>query len=536
MVFFMQTSSVTPTGQPRARRSALPWVFLLFWLVILGLVAALVLSLGTLYRGDIILAGVEGLGRDLGGRTRSEAANILGDEWDSRRIILDAGDQTWTFSPSQIGVILDSDAMAEAAYQQGRDEPTSADFVSTVRRFVASSGLLDAGVDPTAVAPVWHFDRTTAADTLRTLAAQILIPAEDAAITVVDGQVQTTPAVTGQALDIALLLAMLESHPWEAALARPQSAPLRFPMPVALQAPLVEEVSALVSEIAPLLEGDITIDLFDAVRNERHSWKARPADKGTWIAFAESGSADGGSKQLTWYLDRAKIAEFVSAQNASFGDERFVDPERLGPALSEVFENRAGRVKQLVQHGEREHVVKAGETLSSIAFDYGMPYPYLQQANSGLDLLLAGATIKIPSQDVLIPLEPLENKRVIISLTEQKMQAWENGDVKWDWQLSSGMDSSPTSPGVFQVQSHEEMAYAANWDLYMPWFMGIYRPVPNQAFMNGFHGFPSRDRRQLLWTKDLGRRVTYGCILLNTENAKLLYDWAENGVIVEIRK
>ncbi len=63
----------------------------------------------------------------------------------------------------------------------------------------------------------------------------------------------------------------------------------------------------------------------------------------------------------------------------------------------------------------------------------------------------------------------------------------------------------------------------------MPWFMGIYRPVPGQEFMNGFHGFPSRDRRQLLWTKNLGHRVTYGCILLSTENAKLLYDWAEPG-------
>jgi lipoprotein-anchoring transpeptidase ErfK/SrfK len=38
-----------------------------------------------------------------------------------------------------------------------------------------------------------------------------------------------------------------------------------------------------------------------------------------------------------------------------------------------------------------------------------------------------------------------------------------------------------------------------------------------------------------LWTNNLGTRVTYGCILLSSENATQLYNWAENGVIVEIR-
>ena len=157
-----------------------------------------------------------------------------------------------------------------------------------------------------------------------------------------------------------------------------------------------------------------------------------------------------------------------------------------------------------MKHGERQHVVKPGETLSSIAYDYGFPYPYLMLANPGKDTLLAGDTITIPSVDVLTPLPVVENKRIVISMAKQTVKVYENGQVKWDWLGSTGIDSSPTSPGIFQVQTHEEMAYAANWDLYMPWFMGIYRPVPGQEFMNGFHGFPSRDRRQLLWTKNLG--------------------------------
>lgn len=86
------------------------------------------------------------------------------------------------------------------------------------------------------------------------------------------------------------------------------------------------------------------------------------------------------------------------------------------------------------------------------------------------------------------------------------------------------------------MRSHDLRAYAANWDLWMPYFMGIYQPVPGNDFMNGFHGFPSRGGSQILWTKNLGAPITYGCILVSTDNAIALYKWAEEGVVVEIRQ
>jgi lipoprotein-anchoring transpeptidase ErfK/SrfK len=123
----------------------------------------------------------------------------------------------------------------------------------------------------------------------------------------------------------------------------------------------------------------------------------------------------------------------------------------------------------------------------------------------------------------------------VISLSQQRLWAYENGALKWEWPVSTGIESSPTAPGVFQVQSREENAYAGNWDLWMPEFIGIYRPVPTSEFMNGFHGFPTRNGYNLLWTNSIGRPVTYGCILVANENQGLLYDWAEEGVIVEVK-
>jgi LysM repeat protein len=189
-----------------------------------------------------------------------------------------------------------------------------------------------------------------------------------------------------------------------------------------------------------------------------------------------------------------------------------------------------------IVHHERQHVVQSGETLSTIARDYGIPYPWIQQANPGVgDALQLGQVLTIPSPDVLLPLPVVENKRIVVSLSQQKTWVYENGALKWEWLLSTGIPSSPTAPGVFQIQTHEPNAYASNWNLWMPYFMGIYRPVPTSDFMNGFHGFPTRSGSTLLWTDDLGHPVTYGCILTSTENALALYEWAEEGVVVEVR-
>jgi lipoprotein-anchoring transpeptidase ErfK/SrfK len=368
---------------------------------------------------------------------------------------------------------------------------------------------------------------------LRTLSAQLEIVPSDAGIGVADGQIQVTPPITGRAADIAATLATLERQPWDTLLTGAAVEPVRFTLPVISREPAITDVSGVINEVTPLLTAPITLRLYDPVRDERTSWAAAPADMGQWLSFHTTVSDT--QKLLSWSVNEAKVAEYISAQNKTFGDERYVDSETTTPLLVAAFKARQPEISQRVSHGERAHTVKSGETLSSIAYDYGMPYPWLLKVNPGIsDNLFVGDTIKIPSVDGLLPLPVVENKRIKISIKDQRVQAYENGQLKWDWTGSTGIASSPTSPGVFQIQTHEPMAYAARWDLYMPWFMGIYRPVPDQDFMNGFHGFPSRDKKQILWQRNLGKPITYGCILLDSENAKLLYDWAEEGIVVEI--
>ena len=518
------------------------WIILLLWVLILGLAASAVVGLAQIYTGDRILAGTEALGRDLGGMTSGEAAALLRADWQTHNIVLDAGEQSWTLSPAQVGAVLDAEATATRAYHHGRVEltpetllplATPETLLPLTRRLLATAGLLANAEAPTSVQPDWRFDRVTAAETLHRLAGQLEIIPQDAGVGIVDSQIRTTPPITGRAVDIAAILATLERQPWDLSLARDSREILRFTLPVVTRLPAITDVSGIVREVEPLLAAPIALRLSDPIRDERTTWTAAPADMSQWLSFQVTGT--GADKKVSWSVDEAKVAKYIAAQNRTFDDERYVDPNTAVPALVEAFKARQPEISQRVSHGEREHIVKSGETLSSIAFDYGMPYPWLLKVNPGIgDNLFVGDAIKIPSVDGLLPLPVVENKRIKISLKDQKMQAYEDGKLKWDWVASTGIASSPTSPGVFQIQTHEPMAYAANWDLHMPSFMGIYRPVPDQDFMNGFHGFPSRDQKQILWTRNLGKPITYGCILLDSKNAKLLYDWAEEGVVVEI--
>lgn len=481
--------------------------FLLVLLVLVGIAA-------WLYTSDYIVPGVSVLGVDLGGQTIDRAASLLQGQWQQATIILDAGSASGAVSPDTLGLLLHADATARQAHQQGRS-------LASLRQLAAAGWR--AQLDP-----LWSLDAEVAAAFLHRLSDQIDVDPQNASVHVVDGRVEPLPAIKGRMLDTAATLAWLQERPWEVLSER------RLPLVVRPVDPPIIDVSPVIDQVSQLLAAPLTVRLYDPIADERREWTIPPAVIGDWFVF-EVDPAD--AARLTWRLEPAHLEPFLATQSATLGADRFVDPQTAIPILIEAVTNRRSEVKLRIAHSARQHIVKSGETISSIAIDYGIPYPWIEQANPSLGAtLFAGQVITIPSPDPLIPLPVVEGKRIVVSISQQRIWAYENGALKWEWPASTGIDSSPTSPGVFQVQTHELNAYASNWNLWMPYFIGIYRPVPTSDFMNGFHGFPSREGSQILWTRNLGSPITYGCILVSTENAKLLFDWAEPGVIVEVRR
>ena len=134
-----------------------------------------------------------------------------------------------------------------------------------------------------------------------------------------------------------------------------------------------------------------------------------------------------------------------------------------------------------------------------------------------------------------MPLPPRRDRRILVTLGTQRLRASQDGALRWDWPVSTGIESSPTATGVFQVQDRQVEAFATAWGLWMPQFLAIYQPDPRVQVFNGFHGLPRHKDGRLVWADLIGRPASYGCIVLGTENAKLLYDWALPGTVVEVR-
>jgi len=274
----------------------------------------------------------------------------------------------------------------------------------------------------------------------------------------------------------------------------------------------------------------ISLRLYDPVRDETITWDVPPATWGQWIAIPITEPPLPGTALP---LDAAQVEAYLNGRQAELGADRYINlQEGVAAAVNAAAGSDYTPIR--LYHRERQHTVQPGESIISIAWDYGIPYPYVQEVNPGVEALSVGQSITIPSPDVLLPLPVVSGKRIEVSISEQRARVYENGALKWDWVVSTGIDSSPTWTGVYQILSHEPNAYASNWNLWMPNFLGVYRPVPYADFTNGFHGFPTRGGSQLLWTNSLGTRVTYGCILLSNDNIALLYDWAQDGVVVEI--
>jgi lipoprotein-anchoring transpeptidase ErfK/SrfK len=123
------------------------------------------------------------------------------------------------------------------------------------------------------------------------------------------------------------------------------------------------------------------------------------------------------------------------------------------------------------------------------------------------------------------------NKYILVDISEQHMYVYENEALLYSFVSSTGMNNS-TRVGTFSVLEKIPNAYGATWDIWMPNWLGIYW---SGSLQNGIHALPILSNGATLWSGYLGVPISYGCIVLDTYDAQLLYDWAEIGTPVEIQ-
>ncbi len=124
------------------------------------------------------------------------------------------------------------------------------------------------------------------------------------------------------------------------------------------------------------------------------------------------------------------------------------------------------------------------------------------------------------------------NKYILIVISEQHLYAYEGQTLVFSFVASTGMGNS-TRIGNFSVLEKIPNAYGATWNIWMPYWLGIYW---SGSLQNGIHALPILPNGATLWEGYLGTPISYGCVVLGSYEAQLLYNWAEVGTPVEIRR
>ncbi|MBN1179857.1 MAG: peptidoglycan binding domain-containing protein [Anaerolineae bacterium] len=491
-------------------------------LALLTLVLAAVCVFAAWVTLEITLGPYEGriypnvtvLGVDLGGLTPAEAAAALSQAAgpsDAGTVILSDGARTWSVRAADVGLSLNVDATVQAAFAVGRADQ-SWDTLEAIW-----SGRYD-------VAPVFVMDAAAAQAALERFAPQVDVAPVDASLRLEGDQLVTVPGQPGRRLDVQATLVHLLAVVSDPAI--DNAVELAF----TTVAPSVADAAAAQAEAEAMLARNVTLSAYDVLTDAAFTWTLGRAQIVTWLRV-EPGENGVGLRVRT---DPAAVEATLAAWAAQFGDGRGLRLDEASEQVVAAFEAGGGTVHLYLTHPVRSYVVQSGDRLTTIAARFGVPPGIIAEANPGSDLnwLQVGQQIVIPSQDELTPYLPTPGKRIVVSIAEQRMRVYENGSLIYDWVVSTGIETSPTYTGVFQILEKDENAYGSQWDLWMPHFLAIYRAGAD--VYNGIHALPILSSGQRLWERALGSPASYGCIILGVDEAETLYHWVDIGVVVVV--
>lgn len=489
-----------------------------FWAAFaaLAVLLPLVLFSGTLIffqARQLNLPNVFILDRNVGLISQDETATLIDQLYNQNRIILltspEESDIQYQLSPQELGLWVDPQATANAAYAIGRNSDPISDL------------SLAFSEDSQMIMPVLYYDENRARQSLEAIASELDLPPVEASVIFQEGLWVALPGEDGRFLEVDRTLDDLLENAFSILIKGEVS------LYTTTVQPEVSDLSPLLDQIETLAAQEYRLTAYDPITDQSFAWSIPLESKLSWV------SVDPHSQQATLSIRPDDIEAMFTIWMQELGEGRTFDPELEILILIESWQT--GQTPLVtIYHQPTTYQVGQGESLWSISLKLGMPLWYIIEANPGLTMnnLVAGMELTIPSKNVLLPLPAVPNKRIIISISEQRMTVFEDGNIRNTHIISTGMADSPTMAGVFQVQTHVLNAFASNWDLYMPHFLGIYEAWP--GFMNGIHGLPLLSSGHRLWASNLGSPASYGCIILDLAAAEDLYNWADPGVVVEI--
>ena len=225
-----------------------------------------------------------------------------------------------------------------------------------------------------------------------------------------------------------------------------------------------------------------------------------------------------------------------------------------------------------VQEGATTHSVAVGENLYRISLNYGVNVQALAWANglNNPNLLYVGQRLVIPNRQdasasptptpqpetvvVTTSIPQLEttisltetalvtetaaslatqpelaasssiSKEIVVVLNEQKVYAYQDGQVVHSSLASTGIARYPTPVGQYHIYTKYISTLMRGPGYYLP-------NVPYTMYFYGSYGLHGT-----YWHKNFGHPMSHGCVNLPTEEARWFYEWAPVGTLVTVMR
>ncbi len=173
------------------------------------------------------------------------------------------------------------------------------------------------------------------------------------------------------------------------------------------------------------------------------------------------------------------------------------------------------------------YIVRAGDTLGSIAARYGTSVATLTRLNglANPNLIWVGQRLKVTGSASSAPAKPpvsgsTAGRWIDVNLSQQRLTAYQGNTAVFSALISGGLPRTPTVVGRFAVQTKlvSTRMRGPGYDLPgVPYTMYFYKGY-------AIHG--------TYWHNNFGHPMSHGCVNMRTDDAAWLFNWASIGTPV----
>jgi hypothetical protein len=451
------------------------------------------------------------LGIDIGGKSIEETTETLFLFWNDEFLVdltLD-GQLFAQVRPVEIGLHLDATATAETAKAAGL------------------AGLIFGHE----VEPIITSTYSETQSYMLNIAQEVFIPSYEAGYAWQDGTLLSVEGRASRELDVALSIQRIIDEPLAVIESR------HVELVTVSTAPRVVAADPFYEDAYAFVTSNFVIEGYDPFADTLDYWGTTKEEMANWLIVTDNGLA----------IREDGLDGFIDTLNRILDDPnnpRYLDPTEVYESIDTAFRAGTANTTVRIRYQDTTYILENGDWGQRLSRRVGIPFFNIETANPGVDWnnTLIGQRINMPSRDLVMPLDPVPNKRIVVDLERLWLVAYEDGQVVYDWPISDGRSSAPTAPGIFQILDKTDIAYGSSFALCndngecgqweMNYFMSIYEV--GIGLTNGFHGGVKLPNGAYLDGGSQQLNSTFGCVMSDDLQAQLLYEWADPGVVVEI--